>query len=109
MTLFWALGHTHMRSNRRNRCISPACAVQLLADGICQQRLLYELLVPLHQQWLRNDDSVASISSWCAADDNSRGELVDMVASCNPIVAALLKVWVCVCVCGCVFVQESRH
>lgn len=72
----------------------------MLADGICQQKLLTEFLEPLHQLWLQHPDAAAVHTEWLSAAVNGCwgcsnqdwGTLVGLVANCNNMVSSLLKV-----------------
>jgi hypothetical protein len=69
----------------------------VLADGICQQKVVYDVIIPLHQQWLQDPDQDLA---GCQHQQHSRWQLphpelatlVGLMENCNPIVSSLLKV-----------------
>jgi hypothetical protein len=73
--------------------------VQLLADGICQQKVVYQLLVPLHQRWLLHPCANPVHEHWlsscidsCSSSQLDWGTIVGLMANCNPMLAALFEV-----------------
>jgi len=74
---------------------------RVLADGICQQKVLYELVIPLHHEWMQQpvaEDCTSSQWLRSCADGVVRppgsgwDTLVSLVASCNNMLAAILQV-----------------
>lgn len=63
------------------------CA-QVLADGICQQKVLYEHLKPLHNAWLQGDH----MKGWEPTGNMECDTLVKLVDNCNPMLSAMLMV-----------------
>jgi hypothetical protein len=65
------------------------CPVQILADGICQQKVMYEQLKPLHDAWLQGEHLE---SRWEPSGSADCATLVKLVDNCNPMLSALLSV-----------------
>jgi hypothetical protein len=65
------------------------CFVQVLADGICQQKVLYEQLKPLHDAWLQGEHLE---TRWEPTGNADWDTLVKLVDNCNPMLSALFTV-----------------
>jgi hypothetical protein len=74
--------------------------LQVLADGICQQKALYELIIPLHQQWLLHASADRVHERWltdcpsssCSLSRLDCSTLLGLVVNCNPMLAAICQV-----------------
>lgn len=75
-------------------------AQSVLADGICQQKVVYDVIIPLHQQWLQDPSIAAADQGVAGCQQQQRWQmphpelatLVGLMENCNPIVSALLRV-----------------
>lgn len=78
-----------------------------MADGICQQKVINELVIPLHKHWLQHPNADTVHTQWLSAAAHGRwgcsaqgwSTLMGLVCSCNPMLAGISKVGLTSCFC----------
>lgn len=68
---------------------------EILADGYCQQLVLFDVILPLQLQWSMAGPAPAEMSVhqfYCSGGISSHQEVVQLVDDCNTMLRRLLRV-----------------
>lgn len=87
----------------------------ILADGVCQQMALYDVLVPTQQQWLAVEPCTAQQQEPWGSDTKrvtispGLSSVVELVEKCNPMLKAVFNVSVATIPAGVVTVTTLQQ